>query len=241
MYRRNKVFLAVFLSLALVSVSLLALPARVKAPEQVKTYPSSVTVTSGSATRTVPDDISSEDGKFYTVVEEDTNPGFTFQNDTINPNATGTFTEWDTGVGPGPNCDDIDHFGCVNEGPPMPGDENTSYVLSRLVATPGAVFETDTFGATDFTLDAGFSIDRLTIFGTALEVAPPPNGIGCASCILSGTTLTCGSPILLAMAWQEANISFTTDPDTGLAWTEVGIDAVEIGTQLSWPGPGALS
>lgn len=238
MYRRKRAFLTLFLSLALVNISLFSIiPERVKAPEQFKTYPSSVTVTSGTPSGSVPDDVSFEDGNFYTVVEEDVNAGSVFQNDTINPNATGTFTEWDGGVGPA-NCDAATHWGCVDEGPPSPGDENTSYIFSTL-STPGpVVLERDTFNATDYTLDAGFSIDKLTVFGTALEVAPPPNGVFCASCVFSFPALSCGANIGLVEEWQEANSTFTTDPATGSPWTDSGIDAVEIGIQLSWDGPG---
>lgn len=236
MYRANRAFLTVFLSLALVNISLFSIiPDKVKAPEQFKTYPSSVTVTSGTATGSVPDDVSFEDGNFYTVVEEDVGVP-TIIEETIGPNATGTFSEWDGGVGP-VNCDAATHWGCVDEGPPSPGDENTTYVFSTLTTGGPTVFETDTYNATD--LLEIIPITQLEVFGTALEVAPPPNGVDCAMCVFSGTTLSCGTPIGLIQAWQETSVVFTTDPDTGLAWTLAGINATEIGIQLSWPGPGA--
>lgn len=219
MYRRNRAFLTVFLSLALVNISLFSIiPEKVKAPEQFKTYPSSVTVTSGTPTGSVPDDVSFEDGKFYTVVEEDVNPDRNFQNDTLNPNGVGTFTQWAGFVCPA--C--TDNYEAVDEGPPFPGDENTTYIFDSSITG-----DIDTYATDDYTLQSGWSIDEVVVHGAVMVVAPPDGSY--AVSLHSGSTTQNGSFILATQIWTECTNTWTTDPDTSLAWTDSGIDAMEIG------------
>lgn len=231
MYRRNRAFLTLFLSLALVNISLFSIiPERVKAPEQFKTYPSSVTVTSGTPSGSVPDDVSFEDSVFYTVIEEDVNDAVDFQNDTLNPSGLGTFNQMPIAFGAA--CTIIGDWNCTAEGPPSPGDGDSTYVGGPLT---GGQVGNDTYATQDYTLDSGFSIDEIRVSGTA-RVIPPPDGEFYALCIFSGAVLSCGSDNGLTMAYVNHSSTFTTDPGTGSAWTDSGVDAMEVGHRISFPG-----
>ncbi len=217
--------------LLLVNIGIAMLP-NVKAPEQEKTWASSVSVTTGTATGIL-DNTVGQDGVFYQVAEEDVNDGRNFQNDTLNPDGTGTHTEWDAGIGPVSNCDVIEHWGCVNEGPPSPGDGNTSYVFHISLGSPD--LWNDTYNIDDYTLQSGFSVDEVRIFGTAL--VDFFGDVEYATCQQSGASFTKNFPtIFLEVSYAEHSATLTTDPNTGLAWTEAGIDALEIGQCASDSG-----
>lgn len=214
--------------LLLVNIGIAMLP-NVKAPEQNKTWASSVSVTTGTATGVV-DNTVGQDGIFYQVAEVDTNDGRGFQNDTINPMADGTFQEWESGIGPA-LCDISIHWGCVNEGPPH--DDDTSYVFESI---PGSTsgFVIDTYITEDYTLQSSYTIDQVVTIAYARETIS--SGVTYLNCLYSGTTLSCGSHTLTT-SFVNYTTTYTQDPDTGLVWTESGVDGLEVGHEALWNPP----
>lgn len=226
MYRRNKAFLTLFLSLAVVNLSFFSsIPERAVAQDEFRTYPSTVTVTRGAESGAVPLDVSSSDGRLFTVVEEDTGSATEFQNDTILPIADGGLIEMPTTNA----C--FQHFDCVNEGPPSPGDGDVTWVGGALNAgDPG----NDTYRVADYTLDPGLSIDEVRVFGTARKTTGAPDGEVYHICVGSNVTLACGTANMLTISYINFTETFTTDPDTGLAWTESGVDNMDMGHRIAF-------
>ncbi|MHA2064297.1 MAG: hypothetical protein ACXABY_07950 [Candidatus Thorarchaeota archaeon] len=198
--------------------------------ETERTYPSSVSVTRGTASGTI-DDVVGQDGVTYSVVEEDINSGRDYSNTTLNPDGVGTHNEW-TGAG----CAG-DNFGCVDEG--TPHDGNTSYI-SKLWAG-GNEWSNDTYTAQDYTLGASYSIDEVRIYGIARNefLVGPPEGNFYAVCLYSGTTLDCDTAAWTTYIYTEYSNTWTTNPDDLGTWEDADIDALEIGHQAQWQNPGA--
>ena len=196
------------------------------AGETEMTHPSSVAVTYGTAFGAI-DDVSAQDGVSYSVTEVDVNAGRSYTNDTIDPNAVGTNTAWTGEVGPG-----ADHYEAVDEGPPH--DTDVSYVF-QTVAGGGAGVAIDTYNAEDYTLAPGYTIDEMRVSGYAREDIA--SGTTYNNCVLSGVTLSCGAGNTLTLIYTNYTTSYTTDPDTGIAWIDSGIDSVEIGHKAVWNPP----
>jgi hypothetical protein len=206
-------------------------PAMAETPKQV-TYPTSGTVTYGTDSGQIPDDVTAQDGRTYSVAEEDTNTGRSYTNDTLNPNGIGSNTEMNANHATCTEGIPQKNYLCVDEGGPSPGDENTTYVFT--VIPLEETWANDTYATEDYTLASGYSVDEVRIYGTALEVAD--GNPGYALCVYSGTTLDCGSLETLTEEYTEYTNTWTTDPDTSVAWTDSGIDALEGGHRIYWDG-----
>lgn len=200
-----------------------------QAPELTETtFPSSVTLSYGTASGSL-DAVVGQDGVSYSVVEEDVNSARTYDNSTLNPMGDGSHLEWDTVNGTGGAL----HYEGVDEG--VPDDANTTFVESILGGGPN-YYDNDTYDADDFTFPSGHDvIDEVRVYGVASLVGSD-SGLTYDTCVHSGSTLSCGTYQSLSFAYEEYSTTWTTDPDTASAWTDSGIDAVEIGHQLYDPG-----
>ncbi|MHA2265863.1 MAG: hypothetical protein ACXAEN_26015, partial [Candidatus Thorarchaeota archaeon] len=170
------------------------------------------------------DDVSAQDGNTYSVVEEDTNDGRGYTNDTLDPNNVGTFTGWTC---PG-NC-----FVEIDEG--EPNDGNTTYADSGVVHDPN--WANDSSHIEDYALASEYSIDEVRWYsysrmetaggGTYFPILYP--------CIYAnGATWDCetifeSTDITYDYDNQALTRTWSTNPDDSEAWADADIDALEIG------------
>lgn len=190
--------------------------------ETERTYPSSVTVTYGTAAGVL-DNVVGADGITYDVAEEDVGVGRTYTNTTLNPNGPGSNFNWFIGIGP-VNCDGITHWGCVDEG--LPHDAGVSIVWDDGAGGPAI----DTYALEDYTLAAGYTIDEVRVYNIAKNQVAGAPWEDISMAIQSGVTLDLGAPNTLEIPFVEYVETWALNPDTGLAWTDPNIDALEAGS-----------
>jgi hypothetical protein len=231
--------LGIFLLLVITPSSLFFSGQVAAGGEVEKTYPSSASVTYGTPSGDVPDDVSAQDGNTYSIVEEDVGVGNTYSNDTIRPTSDGARTEWNESSNGDPDCTGIwqvadPHYTCVDEGS---ADGNSTYVLAILTdAAPDPDgLKVDNYEAEDYTLASGYSIDEFRVYGTALQITSA-DGLGYAMCVNPGGVTYCPSQTSLTLEWVEHSYTWTTNPDDSEAWEDADIDALEIGHELTWGG-----
>lgn len=133
--------------------------------------------------------------------------------DCIFPNADGTYSQFTPSTG-------TSHYQLVDETAPNSTDYNESntagnrdsYGMQDLAAVTGTIYAVQTHVAS-LKGDAGYR--------------------GLKSLVKSGTTVQTGPTVSLATSLAYDNQMFTTDPNTGAAWTESAVNAMEVGGEVS--------
>ena len=132
--------------------------------------------------------------------------------DTLLPNADGTSQQWAPST-PGT------HYTLVDEAAP----NTTDYVSS---ATAG---QRDTYGMQDLSAVIG------TIYGVQLNLAALKSDAGARSIkplLLSGGSEALGASTALSTSQLYTRAVQVTDPATGAAWIEAGVNAVQAGAEV---------
>lgn len=133
--------------------------------------------------------------------------------DTLLPNSDGTSQQW-TPSTPGT------HYTLVDETPP----NTTDYVASSTVG------HRDTYGMQDLAAMTG------TIYGVQLNLAALKNDAGARSIkplLLSGASEALGAATGLGTSLAYTLHVQTTDPATGVAWTESAVNAMQAGAEVA--------
>jgi hypothetical protein len=133
--------------------------------------------------------------------------------DTLLPNAEGATQQWTPSTG-------TTHYALVDETPP----NTTDYVASF---TPP---QRDLFGMQDLSTMTG------TIYGVQLALAALKSDAGARSLrgvIRSGASEALGSMVALGTSQTYTLQVQTTDPATGTAWTESGVNSVQVGAEVA--------
>jgi len=133
---------------------------------------------------------------------------------TLRPNANGSKIEFVTLVG-APT-----HYQAVYDVTP---DDGTSYVGSEVANS------TDLFALTDTGLAAGTTINSITVYGRATKCGGSKDW---RIVIKSGTTEAYSSTFTESSTWVNRSYQWTTDPNTGGAWTVAAVDALQAGAYV---------
>ena len=131
------------------------------------------------------------------------------------PNAAGTYTSIATVVGA------ATHWEAVDE---VPHDVDTTYILDEVIDRK------DTFN-TSHTVPSTVTINRVWVEARARCSVSGTASL--AALVLSGASLATGpDTALLSTYGRVASSFYTTDPNTGLAWTFSAVDALEVGVKI---------
>lgn len=131
------------------------------------------------------------------------------------PNAAGTYTSIATLVGA------ATHWEAVDE---VPHDVDTTYIMDEVIDRK------DTFN-TSHTVPSTVTINRVWVEARARCSVSGTASL--AALVLSGASLATGpDTALLSTYGRVASSFYTTDPNTGLAWTFSAVDALEVGVKI---------
>ena len=134
---------------------------------------------------------------------------------TMRPNADGDLTQFEDLVGAST------HWEAVDE---VVADDATTYVGSDVIGS------TDLFQLTDSGLATGTSISSVTVYARARQEGPPDDDWQIV--IKSGTTSAYSTTFDETPAWVYRSFQWTTDPNTGEAWTAATVDALQAGAYI---------
>lgn len=133
--------------------------------------------------------------------------------DTLFPTSDGTSQQWTPSTAG-------THYTLVDETAP----NTTDYVASNTVG------HRDTYGMQDLSAMTG------TIYGVQLNLAALKNDAGARSVkplLLSGASEALGAATALSTSQTYTLHMQTTDPATGVAWTESGVNAAQCGAEVA--------
>jgi len=134
---------------------------------------------------------------------------------TLRPNADGDLTQFEDLVG------ETTHWEAVDE---VVADDATTYVGSDVVGS------TDLFQLTDSGLATGTPINSVTVYEWVRQEGPPDDDWQIV--IKSGTTFAYSPTFDETTTWVERSYQWTTDPNTGEAWTVAAVDALQAGAYV---------
>jgi len=134
---------------------------------------------------------------------------------TLRPNADGDLTQFEDLVG------ETTHWEAVDE---VVADDATTYVGSDVVGS------TDLFQLTDSGLATGTPINSVTVYEWVRQEGPPDDDWQIV--IKSGTTFAYSTTFDETTTWVERSYQWTTDPNTGEAWTVAAVDALQAGAYV---------
>jgi hypothetical protein len=134
----------------------------------------------------------------------------------ITPNGNGTASEMT-----GSDGDQVANYALVDE---VPHNSDTDYVKAL---TTGLV---DTYTMSTFTLPTDWVVGAILPLLIARKSAAEDD-VRIAPALQSNTTRAVGSGQTLGTSYDLRWGRWTTDPHTGVAWSQAGLDAVEVGAQ----------
>ena len=152
---------------------------------------------------------------------DETLPSGSSGTETLRPNASGTYTQC-AGFGDSPN------YRCVDDVTP---DENATYVW------PGTAGERrDTYATEDSSVGTG-TINSVTLYFRARLAGSCPTHTANTQ-LLTHSTLYAGTSETLTGSYADYSTVYTTNPDTGSAWTWAEVNDMEIGIGITGCSPG---
>ena len=134
---------------------------------------------------------------------------------TLRPNADGDLTEFEDLIGAPTHWEAVDD---------VVADDAATHVGSDVVDA------TDLFQLTDSGLATGTPINSVTVYERVRREGGGDNDWQIV--IKSGTTFAYSSTFTEGADWVERSYQWTTDPNTGEAWTVAAVDALQAGAQV---------
>jgi hypothetical protein len=152
---------------------------------------------------------------------DETLPSGSSGTETLRPNASGTYTQC-AGFGDSPN------YRCVDDVTP---DEDTTYVW------PGVGgLRRDTYATEDSGVGTG-TINSVTLYFRARLAGSCPTHTASTQLLTHGT-LYPGANVTLTGSYADYSTVYTTNPNTGSAWTWTEVNDMEIGIGITGCSPG---
>jgi hypothetical protein len=141
--------------------------------------------------------------------------------ETLRPNASGTYTQC-AGFGDSPN------YRCVDDVTP---DENATYVWPGMFG-----LRIDTYATEDSSVGTGI-INSVTLYFRARLAGSCPTHTANTQ-LLTHSTLYAGTSETLTGSYADYSTVYTTNPNTGSAWTWTEVNDMEIGIGITGCSPG---